>query len=436
MKITKDLLFLTIAALVLAAIRILFPDVYHHFDVKTFIIWGNYADSIRELYNTECYCNYPIVGLLLSTGILKILHNSIASYLYFLVGIDIINLILIYFLLRRFKIKNAGIWAAVIGLLPSSWAGGMLWGQIDNLGQLILILLVLTITFVNTGKKELRNSRFFIYISLLAILMAAGFLTKQLVTFSLIPLALLITVNILIKTGFRIFRSAIYISLIIFIVLLIVALFDSWLIFPDKYFSHMERVLLTGSYHIEAISGNGFNIWMLLNRDMYSSANIPFLFSWTPKITGIILFLLNSAMLTYFLVLKTGMNLNTRLSSELISIYLVYLALINLNLNLFLTGSHERYLYHFYPFLIIALLIMNKGKISLRQNLSLSLSLIGGILYGAFVLGILLNSRYQDAHISMFLFHFILYIVLFSEFASDIDIPLFRKNLKHYLEKN
>jgi Zn-dependent protease len=42
----------------------------------------------------------------------------------------------------------------------------------------------------------------------------------------------------------------------------------------------------------------------------------------------------------------------------------LYIVLINLSFNLFLTGTHERYAAHAYPFLIIATLVLRKSRLS------------------------------------------------------------------------
>ena len=185
------------AVFILAAIspfvlRFLYPDTYHHYDVNTFAQWGLYHDNLSDLYLTECYCNYPYLGLLLSTGMIRFLGGSIFSFLIFLAIVDFINLSLIYAILRELKVKGAALFAGVIGLLPAIWVGGSLWGQIDTIGQTFLLIIVFIIL-----RMIQRDSMRSIHLILIGVVFSMCILTKQLLLFPLFAIGVFLLVYVL-----------------------------------------------------------------------------------------------------------------------------------------------------------------------------------------------------------------------------------------------
>jgi hypothetical protein len=225
------------------------------------------------------------------------------------------------------------------------------------------------------------------------------------------PLSFLVLATILVYNDFKLFPSLKYILLCTFFVLLPIFLFDLWLNVPSEfYFSHLERVFLTGSDHMNKISGNGFNIWILLDRDMWSSSEIPFFYNFTPKGIGLKLFILVLLLLTYFLLINNKNNWKGSFNKNLLISFLFYLAMINLSFNIFLSGTHERYLFHFYPYILIALLTLQKKD-------SIVFCIIASGVYGFFVLSVLLPTGYDVGHQFTLLIHSILFLHLIYVFS-------------------
>ncbi len=433
-KLNFIILFIGVIAPIL--IRLLFPTTYHHSDMDIISSWSNYSVLLKEIYTTDCYCNYPFIGLFFSTGLLKLFGNSIFLYLIFLAFIDSINVLLLYLIFKKTAIRNAASSAGIIGLLPSSWVGGGLWGQIDNIGLLIILVLILFLLTLDLKRAKVTSRYFAVKIGIIGIVIGVGLLTKQLLVFTLFPISIFISIFI-----FALYRNnlkqlgplLLFFMISIFLPIIII---DYWLILPESiHISHLERVVLKGSSHMNKISGNGFNMWMLSNLDMWSSSKIPFLYSLTPMIAGILIFLINSLVLVIIFILK-NIFVSVDSNKTIISDFLLLIALFNLSFNLFLTGTHERYLYYFYPIIFVYFLITNDNDmLRFKSNkLEFGLSIIGSILYGSFVLLVLTEHRYHQSYIMLFIYHFILYGVLakifFKGFKYQKSIEKLRSHLK------
>ncbi|MFM8313146.1 MAG: hypothetical protein ACKOA8_02565, partial [Deltaproteobacteria bacterium] len=78
---------------------------------------------------------------------------------------------------------------------------------------------------------------------------------------------------------------------------------------------------------------------------------------------------------------------------QLCFVFLI-IALVNLAMNVFFTGTHERYLYHCYPFLIIAFLLdqNHRSELKSRSNYFIPMIILSAICYGSFVFGSLIKS--------------------------------------------
>lgn len=403
---SSKLLFLC-ALSVSFVFRIIYPNIYHHFDVTTFVSWGPYLNPIQNVYMTDCYCNYPIVGMLLSTGILEFFDFKIFSFLIFLCLIDAINVVLIWVLMRLLNIRHALLWSALIGLSFSSWIGGAQWGQIDNIGQLFLyLILILCYFFFKTEKQEAKS--FNLNILVIGFFMSIAFLTKQLLIFPLVPIGLFLLIHILMRSHPSVRIP--YLFSFAFSLLFPVFLLDLWLSVPEKYlFSHVERIFDTGSEHINSIAGNGFNIWLAFFSDQNASSNGFLFLGLTPKLMGLILFTLGTLWMIY--QVYKSFVLNKQNYKFLFVTLLGYFAFYNLLFNVVLTGTHERYLYHFYPYLIIFLLYLyfnHQDSIKLIK-LDILVAFFGASLYGFFVFCILM--KYLDSllyHRILMVFHFFL----------------------------
>ena len=134
---------------------LLLPDFYHSNDWNDMLLWaGKLSADWRDIYVNCDRCTYPIVGLLVSAGLIHVLDSvhSLETYqLFRLVTsiVDAANLFLLYLLMKQLGVRKSALWAGIVGLLPSSWVGGALWGQIDSYSQFFLLLTLLIIAHLN-----------------------------------------------------------------------------------------------------------------------------------------------------------------------------------------------------------------------------------------------------------------------------------------------
>ena len=380
----------------------LLDDTYMKADVRSFFVWQSFLNhSMRDIY-TECHpCNYPILGVLFSAGILDTLKSVpltlewetyVQLFRYVLALVDGANVVLIYLILRALSIPRSLFWAGFAGILPSSWVGGALWGQIDGFSQFFLLLFLLyTAAFwVAYDNADPGKKRTLVYVIGSSVILACFLLTKQLALFSFPVLVFMAFVTLYLRS-----RED-YVSLwctLMALVVMGILLPDLFLNLDEGYFSHLQYVLFGGgSPHGNKISGNGFNIWMVLGWGMASSSEQPFFSFLTPKNTGVFLFLSYELFLfgSALLWLKSSLKSNHAAVAyqEMFLVILFILALTNLAFNVLLSGTHERYLYHFYPFLLIAYLGLRQTSAAFSGNL-LDVIWIGAVLYGAYVYAIL-----------------------------------------------
>ncbi|MFN8382157.1 MAG: hypothetical protein U0V02_09470 [Anaerolineales bacterium] len=399
MNIKKTLAWLVMIAGLIAPVFIiyLFPKLFHGSDMDDFWRWSQaWGASWRDIYINCDRCNYPFVGTLASAGIMHWMGISkfkyiVAPFRYYLAMVDALNVLAAYFIMTRLKIKYAPLWAGLIGLLPSSWMGTSAWGQIDGVGQMLIMAIIILIVWFNTSSKE-NKARYYFFVIAAGLLMSMAALTKQLILFSLISLGFMVLVNIWLYSRKP---ATVISSLLIFAFAFVIPilLIDLNLNLKSPYLSHLQYVLATGSQHGDTISSFGFNIWTFLAKDPRGSSHIPLgfhlgsttLFSVIPYSTGIFLFLLLNVFLlfvyTKYFYRQYAYGIRF-FSAENILLLLLHLALVNLSFNLFLTGTHERYLYHFYPFIIIACLGLSFFKRGFVYLLMAGATFYGAVLYG------------------------------------------------------
>ena len=181
-------------------------------------------------------------------------------------------------------------------------------------------------------------------------------------------------------------------------------LVDSLFQFDSQFISHLHRVLhVYGSErHLHEISANGFNIWMALGPD-FVDATQPFWRNFTPKTVGFVFFTLYTFALTGFTVYKILAHKSQFSKTHIFACLLCFFALFNLAFNLLLTGTHDRYLLYFYPYIILASLL-------LKHKTCFYLVFIMAFVYGFFVL-VILNRNFE------LLFHYITGVPHFTFFV-------------------
>jgi hypothetical protein len=389
-------------------------------DYKIFSFWAEcwFKDSGKIYLN--CGANYPFVGIIASAGALSTLKTLLGAedypqlvhrFQFYLAIFDALNFILVWLLARALKLKYALAVSVLIAALPSSWAGGALWGQIDDASQFFLLACVLCLVTGIQSNSDKLNFRSVTCCVLGLLALVAFVLTKQMAVFSLpavLPLAFLACLRLW-TSGRKLVGPMAAASAI----LLCVAFFeflDSRLEVPLTFqhpalppLYHASSYLFIwlggGSSHGNVISVNGFNIWMFLERDMWSSSKEPFYclrfrdyeFCLTPFHSGAVLYcgyivILSASFIAFFLrpLLGGGFRDEMKMRFVLATIIL-YLAQVNLGFNVFLTGTHERYLYHCFPFLILSAFYFLENT-QLLSWYSTVFFIVAATLYGGFIL--------------------------------------------------
>ncbi|PWU13467.1 MAG: hypothetical protein C5B49_14745 [Bdellovibrio sp.] len=392
---------------------------FHHKDVSTFSQWADCWQRDSEHIYENCKNaiftpNYPYLGMALSAGVISEIKSffrtndihSVAKYFrLFLAIFDAFNFLLLIGIARSLGLKYSVPIALLVALLPSTWSGGALWGQIDGISQFFLLAAVFAlISAVQTaghGKKAASTTCF----AAALVALVGCLLTKQLTIFSVFALIpLLIFSFAKIAAASKIQRLTALGSLIGALGLFLVL--DRRLSVPGYLGSSYLYVWLGGESRQHEmisgrISGNGFNIWMFLERDMMSASNEPFYchpifeqsMCLTPRGVGRTLYFGYVSLIGYLFFLLSrrlhhfGDN-GEKQTRFILAASILFLVQINLGFNVLLTGTHERYLYHFYPFLMIVAIFYLPYR-SLLNWRHFLFFIACAIVYGMFVLSIL-----------------------------------------------
>ncbi len=400
----------------------LLPDTYHKGDLMAYARWADCLQAFGPRTYLECAAyrpesplGYPAVGLWLSGGVvqgLRLVGENVlgrtldaqttdALVRFYLAIFAALDFLLLAWLARLLRFQRPVLAALGLMLLPWMVVGGILWGQLDGLSLAggLLAFIALWLAWQAAAQRRLWPAGLWL---LLASLSLVGFaLLKQLNTFAL-PFFLFLLALVLWTfwrelgaRGLAAALAALLLSAVLF------RLLDSRFELPPEAFGstfwHGWRV----SPHGEVIAGNGFNVWVLLGRDMWSSSLEPFatlrLGAWsqeiTPYHTGIVLyalllvFLFVTALAALRPVLRRGAlaRLADDDRSYLLALLSLLLGLTQLGFNVLLTGTHERYLFLGYPFLILS-----TWWFARRGHLAAGLAvftLAAAILNGIFVFG-------------------------------------------------
>lgn len=372
-----------------------FPKLHHHPDLRTFHEWGDAWQTDWHTVYMNCEsCNYPFMGTLLSGGVMSTIDfknfmHAINRFRYYLAVVDGLNIFAFYFILTRLQVRNAPLWAGLLGLLPSSWVSSSVWGQIDGIGQLLILLFLAVFISFNTKPRSIWQT--YLYFLVTGFLLSLMLLTKQLIYFSMGALGLILLVNIVrLSRNISNFTSYALASATAF--LLPAFVIDLNLKLKSPYVSHLQYVLATGSQHGDKIASLGFNIWVFYTKDLLGSSHIPLqigdfsLAPFTPFSAGYILFgILIVFLFSFFIVniRRQNTEMQTFNTQQIVTVF-IFFSFINLAFNMTLTGTHERYLYHFYPFIIIACLALIPYS-SFFNKITLMILLLGALIYGVYL---------------------------------------------------
>lgn len=389
-------LFLALSAPFIALF--LFPGRIFAIDFESFGYWAKCLSRFVSPPYTECspqIINYPTVGLYASGGVIELLKSwglkAAAvqhSFQIYLGAVDAVSILAMYLLLRGLRISHAA-WATLLfALLPSTRIGGSLWGQIDDVTQLFLSaaflfgLRCLKAVHKRNASKALR------YFFALSVATVCAILTKQLAIFSLPALCILWLV-----CAYRISELVTTAALGISIVSVATALVVVDQLFPTPpgyYGSGLLYVFLRGSNHVATVQAMGTNLFALLPIPGHQPSTSAYPIFTIGGITAKIipLYFGYFAFFTAVAVAASrGIVAIKRLPSlspeQVVVATLAVAATMNLFMNAFLTGVHDRYLYHYGFFVYPTLLALLRSR-SLPTSL-FALSVVHLFVYGCFV---------------------------------------------------
>jgi hypothetical protein len=343
------------------------------YDLEVFLKWTQPIHGVRRLY-LDSLTNYPLLGTLVFALPLQVIVGPLGVrsfeeiarlYKWSHLPIDAVNVALLAAILRTLGVRRALLAALVLFLLPSFWADGALWGIGDNLSQLFLLLGLLSLARLLIAEDGRTQARDLLWFSLAAGSLCLGSMTKQLFYFSLpgLGVGLLLAARAVCKRHAGAGSRLVAVGLASGVVPLV--LVDAWLLLPPGYHSHLAFVWLQRSSHIDDLGQSGLSLWSFISGRGSSLA--PFAFGLSYKQAGLLAYgAAMGALSLFWLRPVLRPDESTRLEGrDLLVLLSLYLGLINLAFNVFLTGTHQRYPVHAYPFLLVALVgLWQLGKAS------------------------------------------------------------------------
>ncbi len=398
---------------------------YHKTDVQTFHEWANcFAQCGREIYLACHYDNsptpglivaYPSIGMLVSGGFIyiiklfapltdwEVINNIFRSYLFLF---DLFNLFLFITIARMMQFAKPVLIGLMLFLIPSNLAGGAVWGQIDNVA--LTFCLISSIALIKSWlipQESYAKSKWkaIAWLILAAVSLSLFILVKQLSIFSVPYFMVAFSITAIKFWQHWQHKGLIWIGVVLAIFAATFYGFDHILSVSDKFFGSSYYYIWAGgdidSRYI--MSANGFNIWIFLGRDPSSSSRIPFDLLWdkdvlsvSPYDLGIAsyviwsLFLLGILLVLAKKFLRESLVKPSETHPKFMAFLFLYYGLSQLGFNLLLTGTHERYLFTGYPFLLLA------GSWFFTHRLVFSWQLLGlcflsAFIYGCFVFSII-----------------------------------------------
>lgn len=388
---------------------------YSVWDITVFKEW---ADCWGENIYRQCRANYPSVGLIASAGILRAIdaifgdmdqEASKLAFRYILAIFDSLNFLLFVWLSSLMRLRRPLLIGLALVIIPSTWVGGARWGQIDNIGLFFCLLSV--IGFVKTwqanatgGEREkpwVAGTWLLFAVTNLVLYL----LSKQLAIFSA-PFFLILSLITVRRLVARLHHVGIvWLAVSASVFLLIFYYLDTLFVVPAGFYGSSYWFVWAGggSDHAHQIARNGFNIWMFLGREMESSSHINFLnfqiWKWrdhlSPYKAGLILYslfiivLMVSTFRRVYRILPYSRAIFEmgREQGELIAVLLMFHGLCHLGFNVFMSGTHERYLYLGYPSLLLAVTWFYSRGIWFTWRLT-AFCFLAAAAYGGFVFSI------------------------------------------------
>ncbi|MDJ0741854.1 MAG: hypothetical protein QNJ32_00680 [Xenococcaceae cyanobacterium MO_167.B27] len=410
------LLFLILLGITLPFLLVTNIDSYFRGDINVFHSWANcWSHKIYVACQPKIPPNYPVAGLTLSAGLIHTItsifditerNTSDMIFRYYLAFFDSLNFLLFIWLASLMRFRFPIIIGFILLIIPSTWVGGAIWGQIDGIA--LFFCLLSTICFFKswlTNDIDIESVKVWkstMWLLLGNLSLSLYILTKQLAIFSLPFFFLLYMITVWKFWKNFHYRGLLWVFLTLFMFIFFFRYIDSLFEVPGQFHNSSYWFVWTGggSEHGNKISGNGFNIWMFLGRDMWSSSRTPFftlkLGNWkddiAPYQAGIFLYSIFTAFLLFicckciWTILNKKIEFGQRDKADvhLIALLCFFHGLSHLGFNVLLTGTHERYLYLGYPFLLIAVTWFYTNKIAFSWQLTIS-CFFAAFAYGCFV---------------------------------------------------
>jgi hypothetical protein len=387
-------------------------DAAYRSDIDVFVRWAEHlGNGPPSVYETGA--NYPVFGVLTSAGAVGWLRHHFASadgafdavkaFREYLAGWNALQFLLLGWLATLIRLRMPWTIALLVSVLPSSWVGSALWGQLDAVTQCLLMVPLVATALLFRQVRQGRLGPALVANALSVLFLGLALLTKQLSVFSAPLLTAFIILGVMRiaarwkGTGFALAVASTLVPLG-----LLFAFDRIWTVPAGYHGSSVFYVWTGGGSDHGDILGNGVNVWQLLGRDANGRSSEPF---WSlmlgttniqlrPGQCGKVLFVTVS-LLTAFLwarSLNRGKSLAQAFRSfggldreRTIAVTLFAIGMHNLAMTTLLCGVHERYLYHGYVFLLLgSLAIYQKsiGRVSWRTPVSV---ILGAACYGGFV---------------------------------------------------
>ena len=385
---------------------LLFKGKAYQVDVDYFLNWSRCLTAAVDSVYSACSpfaINYPTIGLWASAGAILAIESiggafppPTTHFQYYLGGIDALNIVLMYLLLRGLRVRGAAWLTLLFAVLPSTRAGASLWGQIDNVGQLFLSLGFLCGLQGLKAAERSASGRTLLYLITLALCIGFATLTKQLLYFSIPSLAIL-WCTLAIRAS-RILSPAPILLSWLFAFATTLAI-DQLSPTPPGFFgSSLYYVLTTGSDHAGLISLAGVNLYPLLHLPLMESSTVAYTVvrigtlsvKIIPFYFGLTSFFVACGLSAWWLarIARKGQGA----SPIQVTVTLLALAAIcNLFMNTFLSGTHERYLYH-YGFFVFPVVCVFTQQRFMSPFMAL-LCLAHLTIYGCFVYSLIIGEQ-------------------------------------------
>jgi hypothetical protein len=339
----------------------------HQGDLRFFFDWYCAVTASPAFYRDGPGVNYPILGVLVLAAPARLVE-ALGATIDFERYRDVVKLtlaaaeVLLVLVaarlgralgLRRPRLAAVGLW-----LLPSTWAMGAWFGQIDVVGTLLLLLAAWAAAEHAQAAARGDGVVGLGWLGLALVALDGAVLTKQLTLFS-VPAVALMLVPGLVLAWRRGRRPWIELALVVLSPALLFAA-DPFLELPAGYRSHLWFVLAGGgSAHGDVLVATGANLWSLFYEPNTSSRTTLLggapVRAWALALyVGAWLICLACAAVEARRLARAPGELAARLRA--LATHCVVLAGVsNLAMVVLLPGVHERYLVHGAPFLALGL---------------------------------------------------------------------------------